>query len=82
MRIYFAGFYNLKPEYLKRIEGIEELFVLRSYYYRQDMMQFLKATKKHMDQLQGGDNGISEQGEVAPTSSECDSRGGEGGVFN
>jgi hypothetical protein len=77
MRVYYAGFYNLKPEYLEPIKNIEELHVLRSYYYYKDLMDFLKKVRKYKEE--GVVNG-SQQGAIIAESSEGACGIGEGGV--
>lgn len=79
MRIYYAGFYNLKAEYLEPIKEIKELHVLRSYYYLKDLVDFLKKVHEYKAREQGENNG-SEQGAVAPVVTECNCGVGEGGV--
>ena len=79
MRVYYAGFYNLKPEYLEPIKDIKELHVLRSYYYQKDLMDFLKKVHEYKAAAQGANNG-SEQGATLAESPERDRGLGEGGV--
>jgi len=78
MRIYYAGFYNLKPEYLKPLVGkIEVLHVLRSYYYKSDLTGFMKKMKEFGEK---GEKDASRSEEDVAEPADVRGRGGEGGV--
>jgi len=66
MIIFYAGFYNLNEDYLKKIEDkIKDLHILKSYFYKSELDNFMKKKEEYERGDRNASGSKSASGEIA-----------------